>query len=95
MQHFGWKLNEQREEQREVLAAEASAKAAAEVITSGSFEAVSDDEQSQAEKAGKGSRSKRRKQAREAKDAASDGLPQIRGVRKRNRGTKWEARNAK
>jgi hypothetical protein len=95
VQHFGWKLNEQREEQREVLAAEASAKAAAEVITSGSFEAVSDDEQSQTEKAGKGSRSKRRKQAREAKDAASDGLPQIRGVKKRNRGTKWEARNAK
>jgi len=55
VQHFGWKLNEQREEQREVLAAEASAKAATEVVTSGSFEAVSDDEQSQAEKAGKGS----------------------------------------
>jgi hypothetical protein len=57
VQHFGWKLDEQRKEQREVLAAEASMKAAAEVVKStSSFEAAevasdsldeaSDDEQS-------------------------------------------------
>ena len=40
-QHFGWELDEQREEQREMLVAEVSAKVAEEVVTSSSFKAES------------------------------------------------------
>jgi len=35
--HFGWLLNQQREEQQEILAAEESAKMEAELVTAGSF----------------------------------------------------------
>jgi hypothetical protein len=102
VQHFGWKLDEQRQEQREVLVAEASANAAAELVTSSSFKAAavtpskfaeeSNDEQSQTENASKGSRSKRRCQARN--NSFDEDVNQVRTVSKR-RSEKWEKRAAK
>ena len=80
VKHFSWMLDQQREEQQEVLAAEARAEAAsAEACKYGSFGDVVEtstsnscvdstaDEHCQTEKSSKGSRSKRRRQAFESK----------------------------
>jgi hypothetical protein len=93
VQHFSGFLDQQREEQKEVLAAEACAKEAEETITSGIWDKVSDDEQSlEGDNASKGSRSKRRREAREATD--TDDPVQIRSVKKGYKSKKWEQRKA-
>jgi hypothetical protein len=104
VQHFGWKLDEQRQEQREVLAAEASANAAADVVTSSIFRSAavtpskfaeeSNDEQSQTENSSKGSRSKRRRQTRESENVGDWESPQVRSTKKGYKSKAWEARKA-
>jgi hypothetical protein len=69
VQHFSGLLDQQREEQKEVLAAEACTKLkkAEETVTFGSLaEALYEKSDEEEENASKGSRSKRRRQAREA-----------------------------
>jgi hypothetical protein len=46
--HFGWLLDQQREEQQDILAAEESAKMKAELVTAGSFAELDDDKRNQA-----------------------------------------------
>ena len=90
--------------ERQVLAAEASEKAAAEVITSSSFGSAavtpskfaeeSNDEQSQTENSSKGSRSKRRRQTRESENVGDWESPQVRSMKKGYKSKAWEARKA-
>ena len=87
-----------------MLAAEASAKAVAEVVTSGSFGSAtvtpskfaeeSNDEQSQTENSSKGSRSKRRRQTRESENVGDWESPQVRSMKKGYKSKAWEARKA-
>jgi hypothetical protein len=92
VQHFSDLLDQQREEQKEVLATEASAKAAAVVLKSGCFAEASDEERGEEENGSKGSRSKRRRQAMDA--ASDEESSQIRNVKKGYRSRKWEERKA-
>ena len=103
VKHFSWLLDQQRDEQREVLAVEASANEAAALgIASGSFAELSGDDRSQAcseasqsetqcqsENESKGSRSKRRRVAKEVSGGNSSKST------RRNKSKKWEERNAK